>query len=266
MVATLPSLKVPVAVNFKEVPAAICALAGVTVMPANFAIETVNVVEPLTEPKDAEILLVPVATLVTSPWLLIVAVAAVDEVQSADAVMSCVVVSLKVPVAVNCLVAPMGIVELAGTTVSETRVALVTVAAAVPLIPPELAVTVMLPAAMPVARPDEFTASEFCAEEDHATEGSSCVLPSSKMPVALNCTVVPMARVAVAGVNESDCKCASTMVKLEVSVKLPTVAVIVVVPGPTVVAKPVPALIVATAGEDELQTAPLCRSALEPSV
>ncbi len=206
-------------------------------MPANFAVETVNVVEPLTEPKDAEILLVPVATLVTSPWLLIVAVAAVDEVQSADAVMSC-----------------------------ETRVALVTVTAAVPLIPPELAVTVMLPAAMPVARPDEFTVSKFCAEEDHATEGSNWVLPSSKMPVALNCTVVPMARVAVAGVNESDCKCASTTVKLEVSVKLPTVAVIVVVPGPTVVAKPVPALIVATAGEDELQTAPLCRSALEPSV
>jgi hypothetical protein len=173
VVATLPSLKVPVAVNFKEVPAAICALAGVTVMLSNFAVETVKLVEPLTEPNDAAILVVPVATLVTSPWLFIVAVAAVDEVQSADAVMSCVVASLKVPVAVNSLAALMGIVELAGATDSETRVAPVTVTTAVPLIPPQLAVTVMLPAAMLVARPDEFTVNKFCAEEDQAAATSA---------------------------------------------------------------------------------------------
>ena len=252
--------------NFKEVPAAICALAGVTVMLANFTLETVKPVEPLTEPKAAEIVLVPAARLVASPLLLIVTEAGVEELQSTEAVMSCVVLSLKVPVAVNCLVAPMGIVELAGETASETKVAFVTVTAAVPLIPAEFAATVTLPAATPVASPDEFTVSKFCAEEDHVTEGSSWVLPSSKMPVALNCKVVPVAMVAVAGVRETDCRWAFTTVKSEESVKAPTVAVIVVVPGPTVVAIPVLALIVATAGDDELQTAPLCRSALDPSV
>lgn len=206
MVATLPSLKVPVAVNFKEVPAAICALAGVTVMLVNFTLETVKPVEPLTEPKAAEIVLVPAATLVTSPLLLIAAVAAVEELQSTDSVTSCVLLSLKVPVAVNCLVAPIGIVELAGETESETRAAFVTVTEAVPLTAPELAVTVTLPAATPVASPEEFTVSKFCAEEDHVTEGSSWVLPSSKMPVALNCATVPVAMVAVAGVTEMDCR------------------------------------------------------------
>lgn len=203
---TLPSLKVPVAVNFKEVPAAICALAGVTVMLVKFTLETVKPVEPLTEPKAAAIVLVPAATLVTSPLLLIVAVAAVEELQSTDSVTSCVLLSLKVPVAVNCLVAPMGIVELAGETESETRAAFVTVTEAVPLTPPEIAVTVTPPAATPVASPEEFTVSKFCADEDHVTEGSSWVLPSSKMPVALNCTAVPVAIVAVAGVTEMDCR------------------------------------------------------------
>lgn len=173
MVATLPSLKVPDAVNFKEVPAAICALAGITVMLASFTLETVNVVEPLTEPKIAEIVLAPAATLVTSPWLLIVAAAALEELHSTEFVMSCVVLLLKAPVAVNCFVAPIGIVELAGETVTEVRVAFVTVTAAVPLIPAELAVTVTLPAATPVASPEEFTVSKVCAEEDQVTEGSN---------------------------------------------------------------------------------------------
>jgi hypothetical protein len=253
-------------VNFNEVPAAICALIGVTAMLVNFTLETVKPVEPLMEPKAAEIVLVPAARLEASPLLLIVAEAAVEELQSTDAVMSCVLLSLKVPVAVNCLVAPMGMVELTGETESETRVAFVTVTAAVPLTPPEFAVRVTLPAATPDASPVEFTVSKFCAEEDHVTEGNSWVLPSSKMPVALNCAVVPAAMVAVAGVTETDCRCAFTTVKSEESVKAPTVAVIVVVPGPTVVAIPVLALTVAAAGEEELQTAPLCRSALDPSV
>jgi hypothetical protein len=265
-VTTLPSLNVPVAVNFKEVPAAICVLAGTTVMLANLTLETVNPVEPLTEPKAAEILLVPAATLVTSPLLLIVAAVAVDELQSTDVVMSCVLLSLKVPVAVNCLVAPMGMVELTGETATETTVALVTVTPAVPLIPAELAVTVALPTATPVASPDASTLSKLCGDEDHVTEGSSWVLPSSKMPVALNWAVVPVAIVAVAGVTVTDSRCAFTTVKSEESVNPPAVAVIIVVPAPTVVANPVPAFIVPTPGDDELQITPVCRSALVPSV
>ncbi len=66
-VATLPSLNVPVAVNFIEVPLSILGFAGFTVIETKCAVETVSVVEPLTEPNTAVIVLVPVATLLASP-------------------------------------------------------------------------------------------------------------------------------------------------------------------------------------------------------
>src|SRR5260370_18660830 len=68
-----------------------------------------------------------------------VAAAAVDEVQMTEVVTSCVLESLKVPVAVNCLVVPTAMLEFAGVTASETRVALVTVNDAFPLTDPEVA-------------------------------------------------------------------------------------------------------------------------------
>lgn len=63
----LPSLNLPVAVNFTEVPLTTWALPGFTVIEVNFAVDTVNVVEPLIEPDVAEIVTVPAATLVTTP-------------------------------------------------------------------------------------------------------------------------------------------------------------------------------------------------------
>ena len=53
--------------NCKEVPLAMCALAGFTVMEVNFTLDTVNVVEPLIAPDVAEMVAVPAAMLVTSP-------------------------------------------------------------------------------------------------------------------------------------------------------------------------------------------------------
>ena len=63
----LPSLNDPLAVNLMDVPFAMCALAGFTLMAVSFAIETVKVVDPLTKPELADIVVVPVAKLVTSP-------------------------------------------------------------------------------------------------------------------------------------------------------------------------------------------------------
>lgn len=57
------------------------------------------------------------------------------------------------------MVAPIGMLEFAGVTVMDTSVAAVTVTDAVPLMPPELAVTVMAPAPIAVATPELFTAS-----------------------------------------------------------------------------------------------------------
>src|SRR5690349_10961683 len=94
-----------------------------------------------------------------------------EEPHNTTAVTSSVLLSLKVAVAVNCLVVPTGMLELAGVTAMEVTVAPVTVSAAVPLTEPDVAVM--------VATEEE--------DEDQVTEGNNCVLPSLKLPTALNC-------------------------------------------------------------------------------
>ena len=187
LVPVLPSLKVPVAVNLIDVPFEILGLDGVMLMETNCTVETVSPVEPVIVPKAAFIVVLPLATLEASPVALIVAAAGVEDVQTTDAVMSCVLLSLKVPVAVNCFVVSMAMVELAGVTSKETKVAAVTVSDAVPLIEPEVAVIVVVPVPTLVAKPVGSTVATDVEDEDQANEVSSCVLPSSKLPTALNC-------------------------------------------------------------------------------
>jgi hypothetical protein len=193
LVATLPSLNVPVAVSLIDVPFEIRGLTGLMAIETKVAFETVSTVEPLIEPKRALIVVVPVATLDASPWAVIVADAGVEEVQTTDAVMSSVDESLKVPVAVNCLVVPTTMLEFVGVTVIDTRVDPVTVSDAVPLTEPEAAVMVVVPVPTLVASPAEFTVATELDEEDQVAPTSSCVLPSSKFPTALNCCTVPIA-------------------------------------------------------------------------
>lgn len=193
LLATLPSLKVPLAVNLSVVPFSIRGLAGLTVIAVKCAVETVSPVEPLTEPRAALIVALPAAMLDAKPWPLMDAAEALEEVQSTLALMSCAVESLKLPVAVYCLVVPTAMVELAGVTAIESRVAPVTVSDAVPLTEPDAAVMVVVPAAMPVANPVESTLATEDELDDQVTDGSSWVLPSSKLPTALNCCAVPCA-------------------------------------------------------------------------
>ena len=101
--------------------------------------------------------------------------------------MSCVVLSLKVPIAVNCLVVPTAMLELAGVTVIENRVAPVTLRVAVPVTEPEVALMVAVPTPTPVDKPAELIVATVDGDDDHATEVSTCVLPSSKLPIAVNC-------------------------------------------------------------------------------
>ena len=75
--------------------------------------------------------------------------------------------SLNVPVAVNCLLAPIGIEEFAGAIAREMRVALVTVTDVVPVTEPEVALRVELPAATAVPNPSEDTAKIFGEVEVH---------------------------------------------------------------------------------------------------
>jgi len=118
---------------------------------------------------------------------LIVATDGVDELHNAEAVTSCVLLSLKVPVAVNCFVVPTAMVELAGVTTRDTSVAALTLRVAVPVTEPEAALIVVVPVPTAVARPDMSIVETPARDVDHVTEVSSWVLPSSKLPTAVNC-------------------------------------------------------------------------------
>ena len=132
------------------------------------------------------IVVAPAVKPVAVPRELIVAWAGEDEVQTTTPETSCVLESLSVAVAVNCFVVSGAIVEFAGVTAMETRLAPVTVSEAVPLTEPEVAVIVAVPVPTPVANPLEVIVAEFDVLLQ-VTFCSSCVLPSSKLPVAVNC-------------------------------------------------------------------------------
>jgi hypothetical protein len=107
--------------------------AGVTTIDTSVAGVTVSRVEPLMLPTVAEIVEVPAPTAVAKPVTLIVATVPVPDAHTA-LVSTCVELSLNVPVAVNCCVAPLVIEGFAGVTAIDTSVAGVTVSVAARLV------------------------------------------------------------------------------------------------------------------------------------
>lgn len=186
----LPSEKVPIAENCSLVPAAIVTLPGWIAKEARSAALTVAVTLPLIEPEAAVIVVVPRLRAVARPLTVIDATLVFDEVQVTVAVMSCVVPSEKVPVAVNCCRVPSGMDALVGVTAMEVRLALVTVRVAVEKTLPEVAVMIEVPAATPRARPGTpltLMVATAGLPEVHWTEPVMfCTLPSEKVPVAVN--------------------------------------------------------------------------------
>jgi hypothetical protein len=114
---------------------------------------TVRVVFPEILPEVAVMVEVPAATAVARPLLLTVAIDVFDELQVTWVVISWVVPSENVPVAVNCWVAPTVWLGLDGVTAMDDRVAEFTVRIVFPEIVPEVAVMVVTPVARAVARP-----------------------------------------------------------------------------------------------------------------
>ncbi len=204
----LPSVKVPVAENCWVLPAGMEALAGATVMETSVAAVTVRVTEPMTEPDAAEMVVAPGVLPEARPLVLMAATLGADELQLTDAVMACVLPSVKVPVAVNCWVLPAGMEALAGATVMETSVPAVTARVAEPMTEADAAEMVVAPGVLPEARPLVLMAATLGANELQDTEAvRSWVLPSLNLPVAVNCCVVPAAIEGFAGVTEIDINC-----------------------------------------------------------
>ena len=103
---------------------------------------------------------------------------------------------------------------------------------------PELAVIVVTPGARPVASPPGLMLAIVGAVELHITEAVRfLMLPSSKLPMAVNCVVLPRAREVFRGVTVIDSRVGRTSTERDVvPITPPEVAVIFAVPGATAVA------------------------------
>jgi hypothetical protein len=207
--------------------------------------------------------------------LLIVAMPVLDELQATVVVRFCVELSEKVPVAVNCWVVPLAVLGLVGVIARDTSVACVTVRVVDPDMLPDAAVIVVEPAATEAANPLEPAALLIVAmpvlDELQATVVVRfCVELSEKVPVAVNCWVVPLAMLGLVGVIARDTSVAGVTVRVVSPDMLPHAALIfawpillpctLTRPALLIVAVVVSALIVATAVSDELHVTDAVRS------
>jgi len=154
-------------VNGSVVPRANDGLAGVTASVTRDGCPTFSVAEFVVVPELAVMVALPTPAPVANPVLATVATAAEEELQLAVPVRSCVLLSLYVPVAVNCWLIPFAIEAFAGVTDREVRTAGATVSTAKLLMLFDAAVIFVVPLATLVARPPLLTVATEVAEELH---------------------------------------------------------------------------------------------------
>ncbi len=264
----------PVAVNCCAVPNAIVGACGLIAIDTSAAGFTTSVAVPLIAPELIPIVVVPVASVLANPAvpteLLIVATVASVELQWPLCVKSCVVPSVNVPVAVNCCVVPKAIAAVGGLIAIDTSAAAVTVNTVELLTVPDLAVRFAVPMPMLCASPALLiVAVEGVSDVHVAVLVRFCVVPSVKVPVAVNCWLVPFAIEGVAGVTAIDTSAAEVTVSVVDPLSDPEVAVIVAAPSPTLLANPcvgAALLIVAAAGVSELHCTVSVMFCVLPSV
>lgn len=189
------SLKIPVAVKPCFVPAAIDRPEGVTEIETKVAFVTVRTTDALNVPNVAVMVAVPGASPLITPLLApTVAVVVSEEFQTACKVRFLVPPSSNSPVSTRLVVVVAAITGLAGEIVSDDTFAVFT------LRDVELetevgyhwAVIVTVPTFLAVAMPLTVMAATLFADELQLTASViSCVLPSEKVPDAVNCCRVP---------------------------------------------------------------------------
>ena len=270
------------AVKLSVSPSAMLGLAGVTAIETSVtAAGTVTVVVPESEPhtlatlQTAVIVAVPAPTALMRPLLLTVATAVLEDVQVRSVLKFCVVLSEKLPFAVNCSVAPAAMLELVALSVIEPNVAGVTVNVALPerLLQTLATLQVAVIVAVPVPEPTVLTspllltvASEVFDEVQVRSLLTFWVVLSEKVAVAVICWLVPAAMLGIGGVRAIAASVAGVTVTVKFEETVPqTLGVaqtplIVAVPAPTVLTLPL-LLTVATALLDELQVMSLVTSA-----
>src|SRR5512137_1537899 len=135
-----------------------------------------------------------------------VATAGLELAHATCAVRSCVVASLKTPVAVKGCRVPLAMVGWGGVTCNAISVAAVTVTGVEPVTAPDVAESVAVPAATALQAPGDAGSFETAATEGfelaHATwPVRSRVVASLKTPVATRRPRVPEAREGYGGVT-----------------------------------------------------------------
>jgi hypothetical protein len=171
--------------------------------------------------------------------------------------------SLYVPVATRGTVVPIANDALAGVTAMETSTACPTFSVAVPLTKPDVAVMTAVPTPSPLATPPPAMLATVEDEVQVTELVRSCALPSLYVPVAVNCWLVPLAIDALPGLTDIDTNTGDVTANVAEPVIVPEVAVIIVLPGLTLVASPL-LLTVAIVVADEVQVAVLVRFCLVP--
>ena len=131
--------------------------------------------------------------------------------------------SLKVPLAVNCTLVPLAIDELPALIVMDCSVAAVTVKAKLfDAIPFWDALMLLEPIAAPVARPVALMLAVAGLEEVQvAVFVRFCVLPSLKVPVAVNWMLVPFAIEELLALTLIDCRVAAVTVSAKMFEVIP---------------------------------------------
>ena len=239
---------VPVAANCWVMPFATDGFVGVMAIETSDGATTIREVEPAIEPELADTTVVPCFRVVARPVAEIVATVVSVEPQVTEFVMICVVLSLYVPVAVNCGLVPSGAEEFAGVTAIETSAAAVTVSVVDPLMPPRVAVIEDVPVASVEASPDALIVATVGVAEAQVTElVRFCVEVSVYVPVAVNCSATPLATDGLPGVTAMETRVGAVTVSVVELEMLPRVALMLVEPVASVEARPA-VLIVATAG------------------
>ena len=140
----------------------------------------------------------------------------------------------------------------------------------VPVVPPEFAVIVLVPAAMQFAKPATLGAFAMVATlEDEelqcAFSVTSCELPSLNVPVATNCCVLPAEAVGAAGVTAMDVNVPVPIVKVVLPLIPEELAEMVTVPFFFPCAMPDERMD-ATLGLEDFQDTPLKLLATLPSL
>src|SRR6266568_4718312 len=231
----LPLASSGVAVSCCVPPTRIVALVGLKLTDATGTM-TVIAALPLLPSLAAVMLAVPAASAVTSPLPFTVATpgASLDQVivrpESGLPLASS-------GVAVSCWVPPTTIVAAVGLTVSDAT-GIVTVMAAVALLPSLVAVTFAVPAATAVTSPLASTVATPAASVDHVMTRPVRTLPSASWSVAVICCVAPTPTVAAVGLTLTDATGAGFTVMAALPPFPSLVAVIFAAPGATAVTRP----------------------------